>query len=331
MCEKQNIIVMNGKIQAVTNESFIVMPEEESKDISLKNYSYIYGNENFNPKTSTKLILLPVFYLKYRVYLSTSTSSGTIVDNYQKESEIAIDGLTAEILGEDLLNFYFSENITKTPIPEIHSSKRKAFKYAEQDMEKTALEHAINEHTHVVHYRGKNNVYYRKTSRPTHQDISIKELEYLYMPYWINSLSIADHKYHQEFFTNDHEPLYRKDELRRCTICEELKKSYSEMFICIQCARLTCKKHKRIDYLDKKTPICVIDALPLKLFLQSKYFANLENRKIYKKQLASFPFYKKIWEDKFVVYGFIFLVIISLISFIIYYTNIFQFAGTNYR
>jgi hypothetical protein len=70
------------------------MPEEESKDISLKNYSYIYGNENFNPKTSTKLILLPVFYLKYRVYLSTSTSSGTIVDNYQKESEIAIDGLT---------------------------------------------------------------------------------------------------------------------------------------------------------------------------------------------------------------------------------------------
>ena len=85
------------------------------------------------------------------------------------------------------------------------------------------------------------------------------------------------------------------DELKKCKICEDEKENYESMSLCPECGRIVCKRHVKIDYLDKKTPICEIHAKPFKLFIQKKYFAKKKNLNEYKEWWKKSGFFRRFY------------------------------------
>jgi len=116
-------------------------------------------------------------------------------------------------------------------------------------------------------------------------------------------------EYTQQFYVKNNKELYLLDELKKCKICESINKTYKEMSICPECGRIVCQRHVKIDYLDKKTPICNLHAKPLKLWIQTKYFAKKENLSKYNNWWKSQNFLKRVYEDK-IIFGLMLLVLV---------------------
>ena len=297
LCKKLNIVILNGRVQIIHNKSFRNITETEAKKLSLKGYSKIYGHEKNKAITKAEVKFKPACFVKYNVSFDTHTSVGC-VDNYLDSGKIIIDGVTGKDLNEDLVDFFFSGRIETEEIKDKEFNKKTHYEFTENDIEDHAIDKIIEEHTHDVSYTGNNNVSYTKACIPSRKDVDIKEFISVYMPLWENEVKIQKFAYKQEFYIKGNNEFYLIDELRECKICNAEKEDYEDMSICPECGRIVCHNHVKIDYLDKKTPICTIHAKPLKLYLQNKYFATKENKEKYAKWWKGQGFFKRLFEDK---------------------------------
>jgi len=311
LCNGLKLIILNGKIQIIVNKSFKNINEKESMKIALIGYSKIYGNEKYKPNIESKLKFHPACLIKYEVCFDTYTSIGC-VDSYSDSGKIIIDGITGKDLEEDSEEFFFSGRIDSEEIKEKNSRLKISYEFTENDVEEHAINAIIENHSHDIRYVGKNNVSYSKTCTPRRRDIDIKQFIPIYLPCWTNKIKIHNFNYSQECYIKGNNKLLIRDELKQCKICESEKREYDEMSICPDCGRIVCGKHVKIDYLDKKTPICTIHAKSFKLFFQRKYFATQDNLKIYKKKWNSMSFFKKLYEDK-IAFGLSISIIIFLL------------------
>lgn len=295
LCDELNIVILNGKVQIITENSFENRKEKEIKEVISKNYAKTKGSQNHKLNISTNLSYSPVSYIRYNIAFDTHTSIGC-VDSYKKSGKMAIDGVTGKGLGESEEDFFFTERFTIEKIKE--KGKVIPFEFTENDIEEQAINELIEEHTHNTSYMGNNRRVYTKTCVPKRRDIDVKEFIPIYMPHWKTDIKISKIDYKQDFFVKGQDELFLVDDLRKCKICERKKGNYEDMSVCLECGRITCEKHRKIDYLDKKTPICKIHAKAFKLFIQKKYFSTKENLNKYKKIWTSMNFFKKLYEDK---------------------------------
>jgi len=281
LCEELQIVILNGKIQILINKSFRNILENDSKDLTLRGYSKIYWHKEHKPFVKTELKFAPACYIKYNVNFNTYTSIGC-VDSYSDSSTITLDGRTGKNLDINATNFFFSGKIETEEIKEKDGVNKVPFEFTENDIEEHAINLIIDDHTHNVNYTGNNNVTYTKSCVPKRRDIDIKQFLPIYLPIWTNDINIMKMNYKQKLGVKGSSSYYIDDELKKCKICESRQNEYEEMSICPECARIICQSHVKIDYLDKKTPICTIHVKPLKLWLQRKYFSKKENLKEYK-------------------------------------------------
>lgn len=295
ICKQLGVHILNGKVQIVINSSFQNLSDEESKQMSLKEYSQIYGNELNNPFVKTEVKFHPACYLEYNVNFDTHTSIGRI-DKYSNSGSKVIDGVNGKELDDSIQSFFFSKPLHKEEIKE--ESSKIQFEFTENDIEQKVVETLIREHTHNVKYMGKNNVLYNKTCVPKKSNINLKTFFSIYMPLWTNNIKIKEMDYKQNFYVKGTQKLFMHDEFRMCKICSSSHESYSDMNLCPECGRIVCNSHVKIDFLDEKTPICTIHAKPLKLYIQKKYFAYENNLFEYKKWWKSQGFLVRLWEDK---------------------------------
>lgn len=317
LCKELDVIILNGKVQIITNKSFKDISDKEIKTLILKDFSKVYWSKQHKLSIKVELKLLPSTFIKYNVNFSTHTSVGCI-DNYSKSDEIIIDSVTGKDLDKETADFFFSK-IDSEEIKEKDENKKIPFEFTENDIEEHALNSIIDQHTHNVNYSGKNNVAYSKTCIPKKRDIDIKQFLPIYLPFWKNDIKIMEMNYKQEVYVKGNDELYLIDELKTCKICKNEEDDYKDMTICPECGRIVCVRHRKIDYLDKETPICEIHAKPLKLWLQRKYFAKEENLKKYKEIWESKNFFQKLYEDKItfgIAIGIGIILFISLISLI---------------
>ena len=316
LCKELNLIILNGKVQILTNDSFRNISAKDAIDLANKGFSKIYWGRMHNPKIKTNLEFNPACYIKYNVNFNTYTSVGCI-DEYSDSGIIITDGLSGEELDEDTTEFFFSGRIDTEKIKEKDENKKISFEFTENDTEEQAIDFIIKEHSHNVNYMGDNNVTYTKNCIPKRRDIDIKQFVPVYLPVWTNEIDIMKMHYTQEFYVKGSKQLYLNDELRKCKICEREKDEYEDMSICPECGRIVCPSHVKIDYLDKETPICTIHAKSFNLWIQNKYFAKKENLKEYKKQWESMNFFQKLFEDKIafgLCIGGAFIILLILIS-----------------
>lgn len=297
LCEKLNVVILNGKVQILTNQSFKNLNKEESKNLTQKGFSKIYWNKEHKPIISTNLEFFPACCIKYNLNFSTHTSVGCI-DNYSDSGEIIIDGVTGKDLDEGVEDFFFSGKLNTEEIAEKEEKKKIPFEFTENDIEEHAINSITEEHTHNVNYIGNNNVNYSKMCIPKRRDIDIKQFLPIYLPIWKNEIKIMKMNYEQKFYVKGDSQFYLIDELKKCKICGKEEDNYEDVNLCPECGRIVCHNHTKIDYLDKETPICEIHAKSLKLFIQEKYFAKKENLNKYKEKWKSMNFFQKLYEDK---------------------------------
>ena len=298
LCSELKVVILNGKVQIITDKSFENISEKQSKELALKAYSKIYGNRDKKASVKSELKYSPSCYIRYNVSFDTHTSVGC-VDSYNDSGKIIIDGVTGKELDKSLQDFYFSGRFDIDEIKEKDIHKTIPYEFTENDIEEHAINSIMDEHTHDVSYTGNNNVSYSKTCTPKRRDIDTKEFISIYMPLWINEIKIQKMNYKQQFYVKgEHNHLFLTDELKKCKICERQKDEYKKMSVCLECGRIVCPSHVKIDYLDKKTPICSIHAKPIKIFLQNKYFAYKENSQKYQEWLKTRNFFQKLYEDK---------------------------------
>ncbi len=297
LCNELNVVILNGKVQIITNESFRNIDKESAEDLAKRGYSKIYWSKEQSPIIKSELELSPACFIKYNVNFDTHTSVGCI-DTYSNSGGLAMDGITGEDLDKDATEFFFSGKIDPEEIEKQDEKDKIQFEFTENDIEEHAINEIIKEHTHNVNYTGNNNVGYSKTCIPKKRDIDIKQFIPIYLPIWINEINIQKQKYKQEFYIKGNNQFYIEDTLRKCKICEKEEDNYEDMSICPDCGRIVCHNHVKIDYLDKETPICEIHAKPLKLWIQNKYFAKKENLNEYNELWNHMGFFKKLYEDK---------------------------------
>lgn len=315
LCRELNLVILNGKVQILTNKSFKDILEKEVKELTAKEFLKIYGSKSHTISMKPQKNFLPSVFIKYKINFNTHTSVGC-VDSYSNSGDMVIDGSTGKILDKGVINFFFSGKMETEEIKEKDENKKISFEFTENDVEDHALEIITEEHTHNVFYRGNNNVSYSKSCIPKKRDIDIKQFLPLYLPLWTNDLKIMNMNYKQKFYNKGNARFYLLDELKKCKICGREEEHSEDLSICPECGRIVCSKDRKIDYLDKETPICDIHAKPFKLWLQTKYFANRENLAKYKELWKSKNLFQKLYEDK-IAFSFVICGVLVLFFFII--------------
>ncbi|MBI2663035.1 restriction endonuclease [Candidatus Woesearchaeota archaeon] len=312
ICKELKLVILNGKVQVLINESFKNISKNQSKDLINKNYSKIYWSKEHKPNIKSNFEFIPVCYIKYLVKFDTNTSVGCI-DSYSSSGEIAVDGVTGNELNNEVKDFFFSSKIDIEQIKDEYGDKKIPFEFTENDIEERAINSIIEEHTHSIGYTGNNNVSYVKECIPKRRDIDIKKFVPIYLPYWDNNLIIKKMRYNQKFYVKGSNQFYTNDHLLICKICEKEKSEYEDMNVCPDCGRIVCNRHRKIDYFDKETPICTLHAKPFKLWLQNRYFAKIENRNEYKRLWESKNLLERLYEDKIVLTLIVIFIILSII------------------
>ena len=311
ICKRLNIVVLNGKIQILTDNSFENISNEDSINKSLEAYSKIYGYKYHEPYLQTRVLFKPCCFFEYEVDFTTSTSVG-VIDRYFRHETIAIDGITKDLLDKNLSDFYFSGN---APIGKINDNalfEILPFEFSENDAEDYVIQYITNKHSHKVRYTGRNNVTYTKMCTPNRRDINILKFKPVYLPNRSNNMKILGQEYYQNYYSKGESTHYIIDDLRKCKICNKIENNYENMSICVECAGIACKNHIKIDYWDKETPICTIHVKPFKLWLQTRYFAFDETREKYENYWNQKTFFQKLKEDEIAM-----VLSIAIIIFII--------------
>ena len=316
ICKKLNIVVLNGKIQILTDDSFKNISNEESINRSLEAYSKIYGNKYHEPVLQTGVAFRPCCFFEYEVDFTTSTSVG-VIDKYYRHETIAIDGITKNLLEKNLSDFYFSGSAPIEKIDTDYIFEKIPFEFTENDAEDYVVQYITDKHSHNVMYTGRNNVTYTKMCSPSRRDINILKFKPVYLPNRSNKIKILDQEYNQNFYSKGESTHYIIDDFRKCRICSEIEKNYENMSICIECAGIACKKHIKIDYWDKKTPICTVHVKPFKLWLQTRYFAFDETRGKYENYWDQKTFFQKLKEDEIALILSVAILIFILIGLLI--------------
>jgi len=298
-CVNLGLVITNGRVQIISTRSYRNISVNESVDFVKSSYSKIYGNNLFPLDINADFVYDPLCIVDYRVSFDTYTSVG-LVDSYSNSGKIIINGVSGKYLRDSTLDFYASE---QSPSEEIHPSdatKIKQYEFTENDLEDQIIGEVIRTSTHTVQYTGGNNVTYYKECAPLKKNVSIS-LKSLYAPVWSTQIKLGSFIYIQKFAVNADKKSVLLDELLICKVCDSKHTDHASMFVCHECGRVVCENHKKIDYLDKTTPVCEVHYKKQKVFIQTKYFAKEETKHKYKEWLDSKNIFVKIYEDKYVL------------------------------
>ena len=198
------------------------------------------------------------------------------------------------------------------------AEKKIPYELSEDDLKKSAFEKISRLHTHTVSYRGRNNVSYSKICTPKKGDITLSAFKPVYLPFWNSQLDVLETKYLQEFYNNNDLIFYLADELSVCQICDKRMNEDQRSSLCLECAKVVCGRHMKIDDWDKKTPVCTVHARPVKLLLQSKYFASRKTEKEYSDWYSELGHFGKLREDKAALGTVVAILFIALILYLVF-------------
>src|SRR3989344_2748278 len=315
LCEKYDIIILNGKIQIITNNSADFLEGDEVKNKIFKEFHQVIGHKDDLLKFESKTIFHPCYYMRYNIDSEFCTSVGCVNTIQKQNEEIFLDGIKVGKINETLKEHFFGKGFPN--IIQLKKDKNKKimpFEFTEKDIEDVAFEIIMDENTENVKYYGKNNVGYTKTCKPNARDIELKDTKAIYLPKIVNQIKIKDQNYLQEVYSNKHNLLYDKDELNQCKTCKRDSTIFnSHLYFCKNCGRILCSYHKRLDAIDR-TPVCLRCAFKKKLLLQTKFFISKKNKNQYAKKYEEMNFLRKFYEDKIAFWGSVSLISLILIG-----------------
>lgn len=306
MCEKYEIIILNGKIQIITNNTIDFIEGKDIEKEILEAFKNVVGHEDKLLKHHSEIIFHPCYYLKYNINSEFCTSIGCVNTIQKNNEEIFLDGTKTSKTREELREHFFSKGFPH--IIQLKRGKDKKvipFEFTEKEIEDTALDTICNENTEAASYYGRNNVKYTKICKPSSRDVDISDVRAIYLPQIINNIKIKNQDYIQKLYSNRKSLFYEENGLSECKVCSQGSTFWdNKLYFCKKCGRILCSSHSRLDSFDN-TPVCLKCVFREKLTLQTKYFISKKNKAEYIKKYNEMGFIRKIYEDKILFWSII--------------------------
>lgn len=313
LCEQNNIIILNGKIQIITDNTIPYISREQMKEEILKEYNQIIGSKKEFINSIIKYDFYPSYYLQFDVHAEFHTSVGKIHSINKKDVAIILDGCHEGQIDEVYEEHFFT--VMPPDVIQENQNSSKVFEFTEKDIEEDAIKLLRDKLARDVTYYGRNNVSYTKKCKPKKSDIDIIYAIPVYLPILKNNIHILKHNYNQEVLSNKENLKYIHNHLERCYISKSKSGMSNKLYLCNKCGQILCWFHKRLDFLDE-TPVCKKDAITRRLFIRVVSFINRGNLKKFDKLWEEKNIFQKIWADK-ILSGLIVFFILLLILILI--------------
>ncbi|NQU99000.1 restriction endonuclease [Candidatus Woesearchaeota archaeon] len=221
ICEDNNIIILNGKIQVITNKAITHPDRKEIKKLITSQLKKIKGFQKANIKTEYDYI--PAYLVRYNIH--------------EYKDFTAINGMTGKEL--EHLEYYFKEK------PKTEKRKiKEQYEYTEEELIEKAKEIITKKHTETTIYKGSNNQTYQRQTKPKTTDITIFEAIPLYLPIIRNEIKIKKEVYEQEILAKGDDLLYLENELGECSITKRKPKIFRTLYLNKE-GKITCWFHKK--------------------------------------------------------------------------------------
>jgi restriction system protein len=301
----------NGVIEAISNKSVSYSSESVIKTSTLE--SNFNGINNINKDQVSvedlKTTFHPIYYINYDIDSQCSTSVGVI----HKESgngKLIIDGRAGNELKKELRNFLLKNINNEKEIANGSCLQCKLdFQKNENELKSQSISEIINSRTKNVTYKGKNNVTYNKTCTPSPKDITIHDCRSLYYPEWTLNIKAKQKNYIVSFLESAGDFITLRNDTKVCQICNH--KIEKNRWYCTYCGSIICKKHLKVTRL-RKAKICTNCSITKSFFGAKKHFESNEELETFNNYYASLPLYKKIWENTYLVFSIVFVIIMGL-------------------
>lgn len=228
----------------------------------------------------------PIYLVIYHVNAVFETSVGVIHQEQASQATIALDGMSGELLEEDMKDFVTNERQTQLQSANNDLVKQiPKFQLDAVSARTKAKQLIMKLHTKTKYYDTKVRTYL-KDLVPRERDIFIADIRQLYVPSFQLEFNLLSIDYKASFF---HGPsgkmLYRGDDLKVCRVCnnsiggqailcdtcgrtthgERLLTSRNHGFHCKVCKRTTCRfdgkwVHRWLVFKKPLCPACALDA-----------------------------------------------------------------------
>ncbi|AKJ38677.1 restriction endonuclease [Methanosarcina barkeri] len=301
----------NGVIEAISNKSVSYSSESFIKTNTLESNFNNVNNINKDQVSveGLKTTFHPIYYINYNIDSQCATSVGVIHEESGNE-QLIIDGRTGNELKNELENFLLNGINNEKEITNGSCLQDKLdFQKNENELKNQAISEIINSRTKNVTYKGKNNVTYNKKCTPRPKDITIHDCRSLYYPEWTLNIKAKQKNYIVSFLESAGDFITLRNDTKVCQICNH--KIEKNRWYCTYCGSIICKKHLKVTRL-KKARICTNCSITKSFFGAKKYFESNEELETFNNYYASLPLYKKMWENTYLVFAIVFIIIIGL-------------------
>ncbi|AKB55505.1 hypothetical protein A9239_10775 [Methanosarcina sp. A14] len=301
----------NGVIEAISNKSVSYSSESFIKTNTLESNFNNVNNINKDQVSveGLKTTFHPIYYINYNIDSQCATSVGVIHEESGNE-QLIIDGRTGNELKNELENFLLNDINNEKEITNGSCLQDKLdFQKNENELKNQAISEIINSRTKNVTYKGKNNVTYNKKCTPRPKDITIHDCRSLYYPEWTLNIKAKQKNYIVSFLESAGDFITLRNDTKVCQICNH--KIEKNRWYCTYCGSIICKKHLKVTRL-KKARICTNCSITKSFFGAKKYFESNEELETFNNYYASLPLYKKMWENTYLVFAIVFIIIIGL-------------------
>lgn len=302
----------NGVIEAISNKSVSYSSESFIKTNTLESNFNNVNNINKDQVSveGLKTTFHPIYYINYNIDSQCATSVGVIHEE-SGNGQLIIDGRTGNELKNELENFLLNDINNENEITNGSCLQDKLdFQKNENELKNQAISEIINSRTKNVTYKGKNNVTYNKKCTPRPKDITIHDCRSLYYPEWTLNIKAKQKNYIVSFLESAGDFITLRNDTKVCQICNH--KIEKNRWYCTYCGSIICKKHLKVTRL-RKAKICTNCSITKSFFGAKKYFESNEELETFNNYYASLPLYKKIWENSYLVYSIVFIIIIGLL------------------
>jgi restriction endonuclease Mrr len=299
--EEIGMDLYNGRIEILCEEA--LEPTHPTADRDAPLFEAVRDVENLQPVTipspETRLELEPTITIAARTNATFETSVGVIHSlDERDELVLSADRDEPRVVSNDVQDLVtgggprigLDERALESAFVAV---ERARFGQTETAYKEWAVDRLRRAHTTTVHYTGGNNVDYERTCTPNQSDISVREIDPVYVPRVRSRLSLCEYDYRYEYYAAGPERSTTRNDLRECVHCgaDEERVTY-----CPNCGSINCPDHTRTERLEDE-PVCTGCAVTERFALRTKYFYDRENAEAFREEYAEMALHEKAMEN----------------------------------
>ncbi|EMA32379.1 restriction endonuclease [Halobiforma nitratireducens] len=309
--EEIGMDLYNGRIEILCDEA--LRPTHPTADRDAPVFDAVAEIEGLDPATlptpETRLVLEPTVTVTARTSATFETSVG-VVHSLDETTNLVLraDRESPLVPGTDVQSLVTDADASGARIDLEERSddlertfddfEHERFRQTETEYKEWAIDRLRQAHTTTVHYTGDNNVDYEKTCTPNRSDITVHEIDPVYLPHVRSLLSLGEYDYRFAYYAAGPSRTTTRNDLGECVHCgTAADDEHGEgLTYCPNCGSINCDEHVRTERLEDD-PVCTGCAVTERFALETKYFYDEENREAFRREYEEMALYEKAMEN----------------------------------